>query len=117
MQCTEKIFSYGTLQDEAVQLATFSRRLSGAPDILSGWRLCDLKITDPDVIAVSGKDIHQIVVPTGTEMDEIVGTVFEITEQELEQADAYEVADYKRICVQLRSGTKAWVYAHKSAMA
>jgi gamma-glutamylcyclotransferase (GGCT)/AIG2-like uncharacterized protein YtfP len=116
MQYNEKLFSYGTLQDEKVQLANFSRRLSGAPDILAGWRLSDLKITDPHVIAVSGKDVHQIVIPTGNIKDEIAGTVFEITSQELEQADAYEVSDYKRICAQLRSGTKAWVYVHKSAL-
>jgi gamma-glutamylcyclotransferase (GGCT)/AIG2-like uncharacterized protein YtfP len=116
MQYSEKLFSYGTLQDEKVQLANFSRRLSGAPDILAGWRLCDLKITDPHVLSVSGKDVHQIATPTGTITDEIAGTVFEITSHELEQADAYEVSDYKRICAPLRSGTKAWVYVHKSAI-
>jgi len=36
--------------------------------------------------------------------------VFEITEDELASADRYEVADYKRIAVRLKSGTDAWVY-------
>ena len=36
---------------------------------------------------------------------------FEITEDELEQADEYEAsASYKRIMVTLHSGTTAWVY-------
>jgi hypothetical protein len=35
-----------------------------------------------------------------------------VTTKELEQADIYEVAaDYKRVSVQLNSGTRAWVYA------
>ena len=36
--------------------------------------------------------------------------VFEITEAELAGADAYEVSDYKRILVRLKSGVEAWVY-------
>jgi hypothetical protein len=35
----EYLFSYGTLQDEAVQLATFGRRLSGEPEVLEGFRI------------------------------------------------------------------------------
>ncbi|MEJ0097043.1 MAG: gamma-glutamylcyclotransferase [Bauldia sp.] len=42
--------------------------------------------------------------------DEVSGTVFTITEAELVAADEYEVADYKRIQVRLRSGIEAWVY-------
>jgi hypothetical protein len=38
------------------------------------------------------------------------GTVFEITAQELVAADEYEVADYKRVRVVLKSGASAWVY-------
>jgi hypothetical protein len=33
-----------------------------------------------------------------------------ITEEELAAADAYEVADYKRVSVTLASGLTAWVY-------
>ncbi|WP_281280720.1 hypothetical protein [Falsirhodobacter xinxiangensis] len=36
--------------------------------------------------------------------------VFRITAAELAAADAYEVADYKRVEVALTSGRKAWVY-------
>ena len=36
--------------------------------------------------------------------------VFEITADELAAADAYEVADYKRVEIMLLSGKKAWVY-------
>jgi len=47
---------------------------------------------------------------TGRESDTVAGTVFQITPQELQNADRYEVAAYKRIAVVLRSGARAWVY-------
>ncbi|WP_131796077.1 gamma-glutamylcyclotransferase family protein [Legionella lansingensis] len=110
----EKLFSYGTLQLDSVQIATFSRLLKGSKDHLKAHKLDDLQITDPYVIEVSGKAIHQILMPTGNDSDIVEGTVFELTYEELLQADAYEVGDYQRIQVQLASGTKAWVYAHRS---
>jgi hypothetical protein len=36
--------------------------------------------------------------------------VFEITPDELKQADDYEVDSYKRVAVTLQSGKNAWVY-------
>ena len=42
--------------------------------------------------------------------DEVAGKVFQITAAELAAADAYEVSDYKRIEVALKSGISAWVY-------
>jgi gamma-glutamylcyclotransferase (GGCT)/AIG2-like uncharacterized protein YtfP len=42
--------------------------------------------------------------------DSIQGTVFEVTGEELKQADAYEPKGYERILVQLKSGINAWVY-------
>jgi hypothetical protein len=36
--------------------------------------------------------------------------VFEVTTAELAAADEYEVADYKRVSVRLKSGVQAWVY-------
>jgi gamma-glutamylcyclotransferase (GGCT)/AIG2-like uncharacterized protein YtfP len=113
----EKLFSYGTLQYEEVQLTTFKRLLYGKEDILFGYRLEDLKITDPHVIKISGKDVHQILVPTGNNKDQVKGMVFDLSPEELRQADDYEVDDYARIAVDLASGTQAWVYAHKSTLA
>jgi gamma-glutamylcyclotransferase (GGCT)/AIG2-like uncharacterized protein YtfP len=42
--------------------------------------------------------------------DEVAGMVFEITAQELTAADRYEVSEYARVQVTLRSGVQAWVY-------
>jgi gamma-glutamylcyclotransferase (GGCT)/AIG2-like uncharacterized protein YtfP len=51
-----------------------------------------------------------VVRPSANPADEVAGTVFEITQQELLAADEYEVSDYKRVLVTLKSGIDAWVY-------
>ncbi|WP_448567331.1 gamma-glutamylcyclotransferase family protein [Thalassotalea ganghwensis] len=106
----EKLFSYGTLQMENVQHETFGRRLSGQKDALVGYVLSEIKINDPSVIATSGTDIHPILKFTGNESDIVEGTVFEITPQELAQADEYEVKEYIRVLGRFTSGTNAWAY-------
>ncbi len=106
----EKLFSYGTLQYETVQLTTFGRKLKGTVDVLPGYHLQTITIKDPNVVATSGEAVHPILLYTGKQMDEVQGSVFDITTEELHAADRYEVADYKRVCVSLRSGIKAWVY-------
>ncbi|MBP7064140.1 gamma-glutamylcyclotransferase family protein [Ferrovibrio sp.] len=104
------LFSYGTLQLEEVQLASFGRKLEGSADALPGYRQTMLEITDPAVLATSGEKFHPIVTPSGDPADAVPGQVFRITAAELAAADAYEVADYRRIEVTLRSGIRAWVY-------
>ncbi|ARB92987.1 gamma-glutamylcyclotransferase [Legionella longbeachae] len=108
----EKIFSYGTLQFENVQIANFGRKLDGCKDILSEFELSTLEIKDPDVVATSGEKIHPIITYTGNPEHQVIGTVFEISFEELIQADSYEVSDYKRIKVQLDSGVFAWAYVN-----
>ena len=109
----ERLFSYGTLQTEAVQLSTFGRRLSGSPDALVGYRLRMIKIEDQDFVATSGAEFHRNLEFTGSASDFVEGTVFSVTQQELEQADAYEPEGYERSEIMLRSGTEAWVYISK----
>lgn len=104
------LFSYGTLQQEAVQLATFGRLLGGDPDALLGYAQFMVAIEDPQVVATSGKSHHPIVRYTGDGESRVAGMVFDISPQELAQADAYEVAAYKRVLAPLQSGRQAWVY-------
>ncbi|MCX2562054.1 gamma-glutamylcyclotransferase [Acetobacter farinalis] len=104
------LFSYGTLQKDEVQLSSFGRLLEGQDDSMSGYRISMLEITDPDVIRTSGSRFHPVVEASGNDEDEVKGKVFLITEAELADADRYEVSDYKRIIVTLRSGRNAWVY-------
>ena len=104
------LFSYGTLQLESVQLSSFGRRLTGRRDAMPGFRKTLVEITDPDVLAKSGERFHPIVASSDDPNEVVEGTVFEITADELASADRYEVSDYKRIEVTLRSGLRAWVY-------
>jgi hypothetical protein len=105
-----RLFSYGTLQLETVQLETFGRLLVGTADALPGYGRTMVRITDPAVIAASGADHHPIVAASGDPNDTVEGTVFEITAEELAAADTYEVSDYKRVEVVLASGLWAFVY-------
>ncbi|GJL97370.1 MAG: hypothetical protein DHS20C06_11870 [Hyphobacterium sp.] len=103
------LFSYGTLQQENVQLSTFNRLLSGQKDALVGFRLQPLEVTDPAVIAASGTAMHTIAVASPDRSDQIDGTLFLITTDELVHADRYEV-DPVRIETVLKSGRTAYVY-------
>ena len=109
---TEYLFSYGTLRDEDVQLATFGRRLAGEPDALIGYRLRMVRIQDQQFVALSGSEHHRSICPTGVASDVVEGTAFVLTSGELGRADAYEPAGYERTPVRLRSGRSAWVYVH-----
>jgi gamma-glutamylcyclotransferase (GGCT)/AIG2-like uncharacterized protein YtfP len=98
---SELLFSYGTLQDHEVQVSTFGRTLIGERDALPEYR----QVTFGPYMNVQF---------TGHQSDWVEGTRFEVTSTELEEADIYEAtADYKRIQVQLKSGTFAWVYLNK----
>ena len=112
---TENLFTYGTLQIEEVQLATFGRRLEGYADALPEYALKTIEIRDQDFVAKSGTAIHRNLQFTGDSSDFVEGTVYSVTRQELEQADAYEPDGYRRVLVQLRSGAKAWVYLNMEA--
>jgi Gamma-glutamyl cyclotransferase, AIG2-like len=99
-----------TLQYESVQIATFGRQLDGHDDAMPGWRKDMLEITDAEVIRKSGERFHPMVRPLNDPIDEVSGKVSSITAEELAAADRYEVSDYRRIKVTLRSGVSGWVY-------
>ena len=107
---TALLFSYGTLRQREVQLMTFGRELGGHLDAIIGYELDWVTITDPHVVATSGSDRHPILRPSDRPGAEVEGTVYTITESELAAADEYEVDDYARVLVPLRSGARAWVY-------
>jgi hypothetical protein len=106
------LFSYGTLRLERVQRALFGRTLQGQADVLPGYAVSPLRITDPGVIAISGTAEQTIVRETGDPRDQVPGTVFRISPDELASADAYEVDDCKRVAVRLGSGIEAFVYVN-----
>jgi gamma-glutamylcyclotransferase (GGCT)/AIG2-like uncharacterized protein YtfP len=110
----ELLFSYGTLQLEAVQVNTFGRLLDGQADAVIGYKLSYIEIKDEAVLAVSGKKFHPIITHTGNPEDLVEGMIFLITNDELKRSDEYEVSDYTRVLADLRSGKKAWVYVSKA---
>ena len=109
----ENLFSYGTLQQENVQLESFDRVLDGTLDVLQGYQPEELEITDEFVLETSQKKSHPIISSSNSLQDEINGTVFKITSSELLHANSYEVADYKRAEVTLKSGIRCWAYIGK----
>src|SRR5215213_2172289 len=105
------VFSYGTLQQDSVQLATFGRLLRGERDALPGYEPSLVRIEAPQRAAAGGRTHHDNVTFTGSHDSRVRGTVFEIAEAELAAADEYErIASYERIVVTLASGKEAWVY-------
>lgn len=116
MDETVALFSYGTLQDRNVQLATYGRRVGGQADSVAGYVLVDIVIDDPHVISLSGKTVHTIARRTGRAEDRILGTVLFLTLAELRNSDDYEVDAYARTEVTLESGRKAFVYVEAGSL-
>jgi hypothetical protein len=104
------LFSFGTLKSAPVQATNFGGALPINPDLLSGFRIETITITDPDVIEMSGSDQHPIVPRSANAADAVDGPVLELTSDELRAADAYEVDDYHRIEATLASGRRVGVY-------
>jgi hypothetical protein len=55
-QRTVLLFSYGTLQQDEVQLSSFGRLLEGQADAMVGYRQSLIEITDPEVIRKAASD-------------------------------------------------------------
>ena len=109
-----RLFSYGTLQHEDVQLSTFGRKLEGEKDLLVGYEPALVKIPDPEMAARLKKTHHDNVQKTEDDWSNVQGTVFEVTDAELALADTFESQfKYHRITVPLASGSEAWVYVYK----
>ena len=112
------IFSYGSLQLEAVQLATFGRVLRGKPDELIGWVRTEIAVPKWHKAAASGSSHYANVEHRPESGGRVPGTVFEITDAELAASDAYEQgAEYVRVAAILASGFIAWVYVSQAGSA
>src|SRR4051812_40861622 len=107
----ELLFSYGTLQQQKVQLELFGRILKGSKDVLNGYTVDLIEIHDEDFLSTGENNQQKIAIPTGNENDRIEGIAFEVTPEELLLADQYEPPEYRRIKVVLESQTSSWLYA------
>ena len=94
------LFSYGSLQQQEVQLSLYKRVLKGDEDQLKGFKLTEELLYDQ----------YPIIIETKDNTDLISGFVFEITLEELKFTDDYEGEHYRRIQVKLESGREAWCY-------
>ncbi|MFE0178251.1 GDSL-type esterase/lipase family protein [Streptomyces sp. NPDC059002] len=102
------LFSFGTLLDERVQKTIFGQAVPQSPAALAGHATRPVRITDPEVIATSGLDVHLTLERRiGAEVE---GAVLHLTDADLAAADDYEVDDYTRRRVRLSSGASAWAY-------
>lgn len=107
------LFSYGTLQQEEVQLSAFGRKLDGEKDLLLGYEPSLVKIPDPALAARLRRTHHDNVTATGDDWSTVQGTVFEVSADELAKADQVEAEfAYRRVNAELASGKEAWVYIH-----
>ena len=102
------LFTYGTLQNEAIQLDLFGRTLKGEVDHIKGFRVQELRFTSdhPEV----PRRAYPAAIYTANPTDMIRGKVYRLSESELKQADQYETEAYSRIEVLLASGITAWIY-------
>lgn len=102
------LFSFGTLLDERVQKTLFGQAVPQTPAALAGHTTRPIRITDPEVIATSGLDVHLTLErKIGAEVQ---GAVLHLTAADLAAADDYEVDDYVRRRARLSSGASAWAY-------
>lgn len=107
------LFSYGSLQQEDVQLSTFGRRLDGGRDELPGFEPARVMIDDPAIVVRIGRDHHANARFTGDAGSHVPGMAFDVTDAELARCDEYEWEfSYIRVTATLRSGKRAWVYVH-----
>jgi hypothetical protein len=86
------------------------RELTGTSDRLPEYSISLISIRDPAVVAASGRTHYTIAERSGNRVDEVPGTIYKITPDELAAADRYEVAEYTRVQVALKSGFQAWAY-------
>ena len=106
----EYLFSYGTLQKDKIQLALFGRISRGWADRLASYKVVCIEFRGKAFLAKDEECLQQTLVISKDNSDEIEGTVFEITTEEMLQADKYEPDNYKRTKVVLQSGKDAWIY-------
>jgi gamma-glutamylcyclotransferase (GGCT)/AIG2-like uncharacterized protein YtfP len=112
------IFSYGSLQQEAVQVSVYGRVLRGEPDTLVGWVRTLIDVPKSHKAASLGTTHYANVVRSPQSSASVEGTVLELTELELNASDDYErEAGYVRVMITLASGRSAWVYASAGSLA
>jgi hypothetical protein len=89
------------------KFARMSRSMK-APAQTSEWLFSYGTLQDPAVVASSVLTHHKIFQPSSRVKDEVEGMVYQRTMDQLAAADRYQVSEYKRAPVTLKSGLRAW---------
>jgi gamma-glutamylcyclotransferase (GGCT)/AIG2-like uncharacterized protein YtfP len=98
-----RLFSYGSLQQPAVQRRILGREAAGTADEVTGFERV--------LIQRAGKELANVIRSARAD-SRVTGTVFEVSETELGLIDAYEaVESYVRMQIALASGGQAWLFA------
>ncbi|MDT0605857.1 gamma-glutamylcyclotransferase family protein [Croceitalea rosinachiae] len=100
MRTTQFLFSYGSLQEEKVQLSVLERKLKGKFDTLIGYKKFEKKLMNK----------YPIIEKTNNSKDKVKGILYQVSNLDIYKIDLYESLAYSRTSVTLKSGTKAWVY-------
>jgi gamma-glutamylcyclotransferase (GGCT)/AIG2-like uncharacterized protein YtfP len=111
------IFSYGSLQEEAVQRAIFGRVLRSEADALLDCLRSLIEVPKSHKAAASGLTHYATVTFASASGGRVPGTLLELTDAELVATDEYErVSDYVRVSVVLASGRTAWIYVSEQTV-
>ena len=106
----EYLFSYGTLQEERIQLKLYGRLLKGENDTLPGYTIHLVENKNYDEESGFDEKFHRLAVKSNNDEEGITGTLFELSGEEIIRTDEYEPDGYKRISATLLSGKTCWVY-------
>ncbi|MFJ5264939.1 gamma-glutamylcyclotransferase family protein [Streptomyces sp. NPDC088387] len=107
------LFSYGALQDIGVQEQFLGRTVDGTPDHLPGFVLTVAELDDTDLIAATGSARHPMAVLGTSSGTRVRGTVYLLTEAELDAVDRHSGVGFHRVPVELGSGITAWAYVDR----
>ena len=108
------LFSFGTLLDAPVQQHIFGQRIPSVQASLEGSGFVEVPIDDPEGIAASGMSVHRGLV---RKIDSSVeGGVLALSDEQLAQADQYEVSAYARRRVKFTDGRVVWAYVDAHAL-
>lgn len=95
----ETLFTYGTLQDPAVQMRLVGRVIPMTPDALTGYARHSIRLSWGEYPTLTPDPVGRV-----------EGMVMTVTADELARFDEYETDAYRRVQVTLTSGQTAWVY-------
>lgn len=98
-----KVFSYGTLWQQDVQVNNFGMTFSVDPDLdyVGGWNIIKIKMHgELCSVAVEGESI-------------VSGAIVDIPDDVIDDVDKYEGNEYKRIEITTLSGTKCQMYVKR----